>query len=562
MKARTCFTIFGLYLSAACMYLYASEHSCTSHVYKHKPRVSKLQHVTNISRLPPDLACLRLNNPVGDLTGYAFYQNVAFDPQIAVNPKNCHNIVIVAQQDLLSNARYNAAVPLSVIVLYTFDGGETWNQSNLVLSRAQGATNYKANNNFLAAYFPSVTFDSDGNCYVMSTSYSLFAADHKPQINLDEGNIVVKSVDGGKSWTRAQAAFRDDGSCHFLDFSQIKGDPYRKHTLYIVAADETCGVADSCTDPSYNGNQNITFQKSSDAGTTWSQVSLIASIPADNINTCTPIPAFNQLEVLPDHDHTLLVTSCIQESVSDVVDLPPPDRILAFRSKDCGNTWTSYTVADNIPHVIVVDPDTPILPVTDFVTKDMTVSHCNGNVYIVYSDPLFNPTGQAGCVIRRSKDGGKTWSNPRPVNPKTVGVQTFLPTVAVAKDGVVGVLFYDFREFVPGNPKLSTDVWLSLFDEDLQHHYGEVRLTPESFDARLSIRGYNGVDPVNCLFDYYLSAHVGLKAAGNDFIASFIVTNGNCNTASIAEFPCDSFPLFTDDCNRQDVTFVRIHRHD
>lgn len=539
-----------------------SDNSCTTHVYTHKPRVSQLQHVTNLSRLPPDLTCLSLNNPA-ELTGYAFYQNVAFDPQIAINPTNPKNIILVAQQDTLSNAHYNSALPLSIIVLYTFDSGRTWNQSDLVLSRCQGATNYKANDNFLAAYFPSITFDPEGNCYVLSTSYNLFAASQMPEINTDEGNIIAKSIDGGISWNRVSYAFRDDGSCHFLDSPQIRADPYRKNTLYTISTDATCMLTDVCTEPGFNGNLNITFQKSTDAASSWTPMSLIASFPPVSPTVCAPWPLLNQIEVLPDSTHTLVVSAILENSPPDSVVSTPYDEILAWRSTDGGDTWNMYTVAENIPHVIVVDPDTisPILPVTDFTTVDMAVSHCNGNIYIVYSDTQFTTSGQAGCVIRKSNDGGITWSDPYPVNPNSLDTQAFLPTVAVAKDGTVGVLFYDFRNFTSGDPELYTDVWVAFFDKELDTYYGEVRLTPESFNARKSIRGYNGVDQLNCLFDYYLSTRVDLTVQGNDFIAAFVVTNDFCEEATISTYPCDSFPLFRDDCNRQDIAFVRICRH-
>ncbi len=534
---------------------------CSSTLLFAEPKASKPTFVTNTSRLPPSLDCLQLNDQ-HDLTGYNYYQNVAFDPQIAVNPLNHKNMIIVAQQDAIANATYNGSFPLAAIILYTLDGGETWNQSNLVLSRCQNKTDFKANNNFTSAYFPTVSFDHEGNCYIAASSYNLFEADHMPGINMEESNIVAKSIDGGINWTRPIATSRDKGICHYLDFPFMTTDPYRKHTLYIVSSDNTCLVGDTCIDPSYNGNQNIVFQKSTDTGNSWTPLSKIASFPQDNPNQCTPIPEWHQLAILPDEHHTLFLSSMIQRSPADVLDPAPFDELYLFRSQDEGKTWKRKLLA-KVPHVLVIDPDSsdPILPVTDFTTKDMAVNPCNGYIYIVYSDPQFNPTGQAGIVIRMSENGGKTWTKPRPINPHSLDVQAFLPTVAVAKDGTVGVLFYDFRSFEQGDPTLNTDVWMAFFDKDLKHHLGEILLTPDSFDTRQSIRGYNGVDPKNCAFDYYLSNHVGLKTIENDFVAAFTVTANDCNIAKIGSFPCDAFPLSIDDCNRQNVIFVHIKSH-
>jgi len=536
--------------------------TCSAHVCTHKkPKSTRPLHIAKVSPLPPDLTCLRLNNPA-DLTGYEFYQNVTFDPQLAVNPKNPKNMVLVIQQDVLTNAVYNGSATLSMATLYTMDGGISWNQSDLVFSRCQGATNYKANDNFMSAYFPSVTFDREGNCYVLSSSYNLFSANQKCEDNYDEGNVVAKSTNGGISWDQVSAAYRDDGTCHFLDFPQIKGDRYRKNTVYIVSSDHTCLVSEDCSDPDFTGNQNVLFQKSTDGGISWSDPLIIGSFPPDDTENCTPRPILNQLVVLPDHHNTLLVTTVLQSHVPGHLVPTPSDKILLWRSEDGGDTWKEYVVTDSVEHVMAIDPDSsdPILPITGLIIKDMAVNHSNGWVYIAYADPDFNHSGSAGCVIRVSKDGGKSWSDSRPINPKTVDVQTFMPSVAVAEDGTVAVLFYDNRHFSPGDERLNTDVWVSFFNKELDHYYGEMRLTKHSFDTRMTVRGYNGVDPENCQFDYYLSSNIGMEPNGNNFEATFVVTNEGCPIASIGQFPCDSFPFQIDTCNRQDVVYVHIKR--
>lgn len=531
-----------------------------AHSKLHNIRVSSPTPVTYLSQLPPNLVCLNLNNPDQDLTGYTWYSNVAFDTQIAVNPLNPDNMIIVAQQNVITNANTQSDLPLAVVALYTFDGGRTWNESDLVLSRCVGSTLYQANNNFLSAYFPQVAFDKEGQAYVVSSSFNLFAADQQPNTNANEGSIIAKTTNGGKSWNLVTKADRDDGTCHFLDSPGLATDPYRKDNLYIVSADTTCLVRDTCTDPNFNGNNNITFQKSTTGGSSWTQPSIIASFVSDP-STCTPTPFLNQIVTLPDRKKSLFVTSYIEYSGLDEVYGTHPDKVLGWISKDGGESWTKVKIADNIQHVLACDPDSsPLLPFTDFTGKDMAVNQRSGEIYVVYQDPQFNPTYRAGVVITRSKDGGKTWSKPKPINPKTLSAQTFLPRVAVAKDGTVGVLFYDFRHFKPGDPILSTDVWVSFFSHDLKDYLGEVRLTPTSFDARRTIRGYNGIDLANCTYDYYISNLVDFKAVKNDFVAAFTVTNSACPPVQLPDSSCDAFPLSTDDCNRQGVVFVRIER--
>lgn len=539
-----------------------SNSNCPSKVYKKKPKVSAPVHVTGISRLTDELACLDLNNIDSELTGYTYFRNVAFDPRIAVNPLNPKNMVIATQQDTLINGNYNDSASLAIAVFYTLDGGETWNPSDLVMSRCQGSTLFNANDNFISAYFPAAQFDQSGNCYVLSSSYDLFAANQLPEIDTDEGNIISKSTDGGRSWTQVTATYRDNGQCHLLDFPNLACDRYRKNTLYVISTDATCQVSDTCEDPNYTGGQNIVFQKSEDAGLSWSDPIIIDSFIPTDLENCTPWPILPHFEVLADKSHSYITAAIVQQSPADTVGPAPNDQIYIWKSLQ-GTTWKRYTVDANVAHILAVDPDSsdPVLPVTSFTTLDFDINPCNGYIYIVYTSPMFNPTGKSGCVIRKSKDGGVTWSTPKPVNPNSLSSQAFLPVVAVAKDGTVGVMFTDFRNHTPGDEKLSTDVWVTMFDAELNHVQHEVRLTPKSFDTRKSVRGYNGINPSTCALDYYLSTHVEIESNGNDFVCTFPVTNDACPPVALPDRFCDSFPVTTDACSRQNIVFVNVKRH-
>src|SRR5439155_24644209 len=112
-----------------------------------------------------------------------------------------------------------------------------------------------------------------------------------------------------------------------------------------------------------------------------------------------------------------------------------------------------------------------------------------------------------------------TWANPIPVNPTTLNVQTISPSVAVARDGVVAVMFYDTRNAVPDDPSFWGDVWVSFFDKNLEEYLGEVRLTPESFDIRQFMHRRR--------FDvnYFAGDYFKITDSENDFVAVFAITN-------------------------------------
>lgn len=502
----------------------SSSSSFYVHAKKKKWRVHPLVHATNISRLPPTLECLRLDESPEEI-GDTWWRNTEDECFIAVNPKNHKNMIIVAHQDRYRNF-------LSDVAVYTVDGGKTWNESNLVLSRCQGSTLSFANDDFYTASDPYVTFDRDGNAYVLATSFNSTE-------NFEEANVLAKSTDGGASWDRVTAITRDDGYSHFLDSPTITTDPYRKDTIYALTSDDLCDVGFP------ELGEQVLFQKSTDAGATWSDPNLIYSYISSD---CNPYPFHPTLVVVPDKHKSLVTSVLVQNAI-------PGERCLidAFRSKDVGNSWKRYKVADDIVFQPVVDPESGAYVGGDsgFNGSDIAVNQKNGYLYQVWLDPRFNPTGQAGSVISMSKDGGKTWSNPKPVNPTTLDVQTFLASVAVADDGTVGVFFYDFRNYKLGDSSLWTDCWVSFFDKDLKEFLGQVRLTPDSFDSRQFM--HRRVSDPSALF---IGDYVKMQAAGNDFVASFVLTNPPFGIGPAPEPTLQAFMV--DSRNRQDVAFVRV----
>ncbi len=81
-----------------------------------------------------------------------------------------------------------------------------------------------------------------------------------------------------------------------------------------------------------------------------------------------------------------------------------------------------------------------------------------------------------------------------------------------------------------------------------------MRLTPTSFDARQLITrttilaGFAG---------YFPGDYAGLRAAGNDFVAAFAVTNQN---GTAPQFPIEDSFLLVDSVNHQDIVFTRVRR--
>jgi hypothetical protein len=234
---------------------------------------------------------------------------------------------------------------------------------------------------------------------------------------------------------------------------------------------------------------------------------------------------------------------------------------VVLRSTDQGKHWSRLdTPVASFASVTAIDLERNI-PVRDAQQLPLlAVNRRTGQLYMTWQDGNANTTVNPnpdpnpdpnlpdlpGVVVARSNDGGVTWSDPVRVNQGTSAtVQAFLPAVAVNERGDVGVLFYDFRNDVLGDGPLSTDVWLSLFDANLNYR-GESRLTSQSFDMRqMAITGGRGFFPGD---------YMGLSSAGNDFVAAFTRAN---NLGLPVVFPQDNSVLTVDTNDRQSIVFVR-----
>jgi hypothetical protein len=262
-----------------------------------------------------------------------------------------------------------------------------------------------------------------------------------------------------------------------------------------------------------------------------------------------------QIVVLNDGTLVNVMSNTVSENLGKKNDYDWQVSIL--RSFDDGGNWERdpIYIADIVPTVrgrcsaFDVELKVPVRDAQCFI-PDIAVNLANNKLYVVWQDARFNPDGLAGAVISMSSDGGDTWTDPIQVNQVAPESQAFLPTVEVADDGTVGVLFYDFRNDRPGDAALDTDVHLAFFDGDL-NHLGEKRLTSESFNIRqMVIAGSRG---------YFPGDYVGLSHAGNDFVAAFTVAN---ELGLPVEYPQLVSEQRVDDNNRQDIVFGRASLSD
>jgi len=89
--------------------------------------------------------------------------------------------------------------------------------------------------------------------------------------------------------------------------------------------------------------------------------------------------------------------------------------------------------------------------------------------------------------------------------------ETFLPTLAVAGDGTIGLLWYDFRHFTPKSSILSTDVWFSSSRDRGLHWTEKHAAGPFDLRSAPAVR-----------FGPFLGDYMGLCGLPDGFAAVFV----------------------------------------
>jgi hypothetical protein len=138
------------------------------------------------------------------------------------------------------------------------------------------------------------------------------------------------------------------------------------------------------------------------------------------------------------------------------------------------------------------------------------VNPMNGNVYVVYSS---NPPGPDGSDVffSRSVNGGTTWSPPIRVNDDATTNDQFFPDVAVNKDGVLEIIWYDRRND-PDN--LNLEIFSAQSSNGGRSFSTNRAVTSEAFPPAPA-----GYDPF--LASTYMGDYLDIKAFGGTFLLAW-----------------------------------------
>jgi len=405
------------------------------------------------------------------------------ETSVAANPTNPKNLV----------ATWIAGLFKGIGGAVSLDGGKRWQQVLIPgLSICSGGTQDFDNN-----ADPWLSFAPNGDLYHLCLGG-----------NSSGRNVVLvsKSADGGLHWAAPAVLWDTTDKRFYPDYTRITADP--RDPRYVYAT----------WDNNDNGNRGQgLLARTTDGGLTWEPARIIYDPGNADGGTLG-----HTINVLPDGT---LVDIFTEFKFSD--DGTHKGALLSvIRSTDKGQSWSQPIRAAAIPVFSVIDPETGVAVVNSSSccpNPANTTDPNNGNLYVVWEDTRFGNGQYSSIAFAMSSDGGFTWSDPIQVNKTPANIplanrQAFIPGIAVASDGTIGVSYYDFR-FNDASVGMPTDYWLVHCHPSVTTpatnpaSWGnEVRLTDTSFDIE------KAPTPGGA---YFIGDYEGLATVGTDFLASW-----------------------------------------
>jgi hypothetical protein len=346
------------------------------------------------------------------------------EPSLAVAPTDPNQLLIAWQQD-----RNQHAGALAILTAASSDGGRSWQTSEPSLTTCARGT-------FELASDPVVAMGVD-RAYLATIGIEVIGSE--AQLDADDEVMVQTSLDGGRSWGRPVVVATSADPLVSFDKETIAVDPRTPGRAFVL------WVQYERSDADRPATTNQTFvSRSADGGATWSKPTLVY----DGGNETQ----FHQLVFLADGS---LVDAFIQART--LSDRPPlPATLAVTRSLDQGVTWSKPVIAADVMFTAVVDP-TGKDQVRGTGQGVIAAAAPDGTLYVCWAEE--HAQGESFLSVARSDDRGTTWSAPSRVVSSSSG-QPFVPQVAVAGDGRVGVTWYQITGDTTQD-ELATEAWFA-----------------------------------------------------------------------------------------------------
>jgi len=353
-------------------------------------------------------------------------------PTVVRNPRRPDDVVVVHRVD---------SPAFSAILEDSADGGRTWTSRPLPLP--EGADR---------PFAPDAAFGPDGTLFVLYTNLEGLG-------NTPANLWLSRSPDGGRTLS---APTRVAGKLSFQPRLAVD----QRGTVYVTWLQAaSVGLFSLGTTPS-----PVVISRSEDGGQTFSPPVPVSDPKRPRVGAASPVvDSSGRLHVLYEDFRG-------DRRDFENLDGPPaeePFALVVTRSDDGARTFSPGVEVE--PEVVPTGRFVAFLPAFPSLAAGP-----NSSLYVAWSD---GRNGDEDVFLRRSGDGGTTWSPPLRVNDSRQGDGTsqYLPRVAVAATGRVDVLFLDRRRD-PTNVK--ADAFLAS-SHDRGRSFANTRLSSQSFDAQI-----------------------------------------------------------------------------
>lgn len=339
-----------------------------------------------------------LVNPAGIIT-------VNNSPTVVQDPSDSARLVVAHRIDRPG---------FSALIEWSEDGGTTWQPTPLPLP--SGTPPCAASPEQLPCPFaPDLAFAPDGTLYVVYVSL-------EGRGNTPNALWVAKSSDGGRTLA---PPVRVAGELTFQPRIAVD-DEGTVHLLWLAA--DAVGLNRLA------GPARVVTSRSSDGGGSFSAPLPVSDGQRERVGAASPVvdSAGDLVVLYQDFKDDRRNFGGLEGPVAE-----DPYALVVTRSTDGGQTFSPGVEAESgfvaARRFLVFLPEYPSL-----------AAGPDGVLYVAWAD---GRRGDEDVFLRRSVDGGATWSEPVSVNdnPDADGTSQYLPRVAVAPDGRVDVLFYDRR---------------------------------------------------------------------------------------------------------------------
>jgi Neuraminidase (sialidase) len=190
------------------------------------------------------------------------------------------------------------------------------------------------------------------------------------------------------------------------------------------------------------------FSKTTDGGQTWSQGRVIFDPGEKNqtIGNQIVVPSAGPAKGVLIDGFDLITTKGGKGH-----NQRSTDSVAVIRSTNGGASWSA-------PIIVAPEQVAPVTiaghPVRSSDTLPEFAVGPEGNLYAVWQDARFSPTGTSKIAFSMSSDGGLTWTTPIRADQSVGDTPAVVPSIHASSDGTVGLSYYDLEPATSANPGL------------------------------------------------------------------------------------------------------------